>query len=120
MIIISWSIRISKKKTTADIFRLADHLPCLSESSCHSILNFLFFYFSYSFTFFEYGGLIVLFRYIFISIFLLLDIFTILFIFEADSRCYHEYLKNLYFVTSISIFQLPTSLLWIYLIAMRR
>src|SRR6266536_1340872 len=117
IIIISWSIRISKKKTTADIFCLIDYLPYLSESSCHSILDFLFSYFSYSFTFFEYDGLIVLFRYIFISIFLLLDTFTILFIvlftFEADPRCYYKYLKNLYFATSILIFQLFTSLLWI-------
>src|SRR6266496_2511034 len=85
MIIISWSIRISKKKTTADIFRLTNVLLYLSESSCYSILDFLFSYFSYSFTFFEYGGLIVLLRYIFISIFLLLDTFTVLFTFEARS-----------------------------------
>src|SRR6266511_150935 len=104
MIIISWSIRISKKKTIVDIFRLTDYLPCLFESSCYSILGFLFFYFSHSFTFFEYGGLIVLFRYIFISIFFLLDIFIILFIFEADPRCYYGYLKNLHFAISILIF----------------
>src|SRR6266496_2512951 len=104
MIIISWSIRISKKKTTADIFRLTNDLLYLSESSCYSILDFLFSYFSYSFTFFEYGGLIVLLRYIFISIFLLLDTFIVLFIFEADPRCYYRYLKNLYFATSILIF----------------
>src|SRR6266511_5104917 len=85
MIIISWSIRISKKKTIVDIFRQADYLPCLSESSCHSILDFSFSYLSYSFTFFEYGELIVSLRYIFISIFLLLDIFTVLFIFESRS-----------------------------------
>src|SRR6266498_5464877 len=84
MIIISWSIRTSKK-TTVDIFRQADYLPCLSESSCHSILDFSFSYLSYSFTFFEYGELIVSLRYIFISIFLLLDIFIILFTFEARS-----------------------------------
>src|SRR6266536_6647848 len=99
--IISWSIRTSKKKTIADIFRLVDYLPYLSESSCYSILDFLFFYLNHFFTFFEYGGLIVLFRYIFISIFLLLDTFTvpftILFTFEADSRYYYRYLKNLYF-----------------------
>src|SRR6266536_1473793 len=77
MIVISWSIRISKKKTTADIFRLIDYLPYLSESSCYSILDFLFFHLSHFFTFFEYGGLIVLFRYIFISIFFLLDIFRL-------------------------------------------
>src|SRR6266536_4071948 len=104
MTIISWSIRTSKKKTTVDIFRLADHLSYLFESSCHSILDFLFFYLSHSFTFFEYGGLIVSLRYIFISIFLLLDIFTVpftvLFIFEADPRCHYGYLKNLYFATS--------------------
>src|SRR6266498_2235503 len=101
MIIISWSIRISKK-TTADIFRLVDYLPYLSESSYYSILDFLFSYLSYSFTFFEYGGLIVSLRYIFISIFFLLDIFiisfTVLFTFEADPRYHHRYLKNLYFV----------------------
>src|SRR6266496_2045342 len=85
MIIISWSIRTSKKKTIADIFRLVDYLPYLSESSCYSILDFLFFYLNHFFTFFEYGGLIVLFRYIFISIFLLLDTFTVLFTFEARS-----------------------------------
>src|SRR6266536_3527956 len=117
MTIISWSIRTSKKKTIVDIFRLIDYLSYLSESSCYSILNFLFFHLSHSFTFFEYGGLIVLFRYIFISIFLLLDTFTVLFIilftFEADPRCYYKYLKNLYFATSILIFQLFTSLLWI-------
>src|SRR6266511_4077330 len=84
MIIISWSIRTSKK-TTADIFRQADHLPCLSESSCYSILDFSFSHFSHSFTFFEYGGLIVSLRYTFISIFLLFDIFTVLFTFEARS-----------------------------------
>src|SRR6266498_5698634 len=95
-IIISWSIRTSKKKTTIDIFRLIDYLPCLSKNSCYSILDFLFSYLSHSFTFFEFGGLIVSLRYIFISIFLLLDIFTILFTFEADSRYYYEYLKNLY------------------------
>src|SRR6266542_3875656 len=101
IIMISWSIRISKKKMTVDIFRLIDYLLYLSESSCYSILYFLFSYLSYSFIFFEYGGLIVSLRYIFISIFLLLDIFTvlftILFIFEADPRCYYRYLKNLYF-----------------------
>src|SRR6266498_1820777 len=85
MIIISWSIRTSKKKMTADIFHLTDHLPYLSESSCHSILDFPFSHLSYSFTFFEYGGLIVSLRYIFISTFLLLDTFTILFTFEARS-----------------------------------
>src|SRR6266536_552950 len=104
MIIISWSIRISKKKTTVDIFRLADYLSYLSESSCHSILDFLFSHFSHFFTFFEYSELIVLLRYIFISIFFLLDIFTILFIvsfiFEADPRYHYKYLKNLYFATS--------------------
>ena len=121
IIIISWSIRISKKKTIADIFRLVDYLPYLFESSCHSILDFLFFYLSYSFIFFEYGGLIVSLRYIFISTFLLLDIFTVLFtipftvpfIFEADPRCYYGYLKNLHFATSILIFQSSTSLSWI-------
>src|SRR6266536_4046082 len=101
MIMISWSIRILKKKTIADIFRLVDYLLYLSKSSCHSILDFLFFYLSYSFTFFEYGGLIVSFRYIFISIFFLLDIFTVSFTFEADPRCYYKYLKNLHFATSI-------------------
>src|SRR6266536_584110 len=85
MIMISWSIRISKKKMIVDIFRLVDYLSYLSESSCYSILNFLFSYFSYSFTFFEYGGLIVSLRYIFISIFVLLDTFTVLFTFEARS-----------------------------------
>src|SRR6266498_2162187 len=40
--IINWSIRTSKKKTIADIFRLTDRLPYLSESSCHSILDFPF------------------------------------------------------------------------------
>src|SRR6266498_5987586 len=85
MIIINWSIRISKKKTTADIFRLIDYLPYLSESSCYSILDFLFFHLNYSFTFFEYGGLIVSRRYIFISIFLLLDIFIIPFTFKTRS-----------------------------------
>src|SRR6266511_3096151 len=120
MIIISWSIRISKKKTIVDIFRLADYLPCLSESSCHSILGFSFSYLSHSFTFFEYGGLIVSLRYTFISIFLLFDTFTISFIFEADSRCYYGYLKNLHFATSTLTFQLPTSPSWIHLIAMRR
>ncbi len=104
IIIISWSIRISKKKITADIFRLIDYLPCLSENSCYSILDFLFSYLSHSFTFFEFGGLIVSLRYIFISIFLLLDIFTILFTFEADPRYYYKYLKNFYFATSILIF----------------
>src|SRR6266536_311340 len=113
MIMISWSIRISKKKTIVDIFRLADYLSYLSENSCYSILDFLFFHLSYSFTFFEYGGLIVLLRYIFISTFLLLDIFIVLFTFEADPRCHYEYLKNLYFATSILIFQLPTSPSWI-------
>src|SRR6266536_821055 len=105
---ISWSIRISKKKTIVDIFRLIDYLPYLSESSCYFILDFLFFYLNHSFTFFEYDGLIILLRYIFISIFLLLDIFTVLFIilftFEADSRYHHRYLKNLHFATSILIF----------------
>ncbi len=85
IIIISWSIRTSKKKTTADIFHLTDHLSCLSESSYHSILDFPFSYLSHSFTFFEYGELIISLRYIFISIFFLLDIFTILFTFEARS-----------------------------------
>src|SRR6266536_5475877 len=117
MTIISWSIRTSKKKTTVDIFRLIDYLSYLSESSCHSILDFLFSYLSHFFTFFEYGGLIVSLRYIFISIFLLLDIFivpfTVLFTFEADPRCYYRYLKNFYFTTSTLTFQLPTSLLWI-------
>ncbi|SRR6266536_4821373 len=117
IIIISWSIRTSKKKTTADIFHLVDYLSYLSESSCYSILDFPFSYFSHSFTFFEYSGLIVSLRYTFISIFLLLDIFTvlftILFTFEADPRCYYKYLKNLHFATSILIFQLPTSPLWI-------
>src|SRR6266511_1889699 len=96
MIIISWSIRTSKK-TTADIFRLADHLPYLSESSCHSILDFPFSHLSHSFTFFEYGGLIVSLRYIFISTFLLLDtfiiLFTILFTFETDPRYHYRYLN---------------------------
>src|SRR6266498_5998012 len=114
MIIISWSIRISKKKTIVDIFRLTNYLPCLSESSCYFILGFLFSHLSHSFIFFEYGGLIVSLRYIFISIFLLLDTFIILFIFEADPRCYYGYLKNLYFATSILIFQLPTSPSWIH------
>src|SRR6266536_2422984 len=104
MIIISWSIRISKKKTTADIFRLVDYLPYLFESSCYSILNFLFSYLSYSFTFFEYGGLIVSLRYTFISIFFLLDIFIVLFTFEADPRYYYRYLKNFHFATSILTF----------------
>src|SRR6266511_5437163 len=103
IIIISWSIRISKKMIV-DIFRLADRLPYLSESSCYFILNFLFSYLSHSFTFFEYGGLMVLLRYIFISIFLLLDIFIVSFTFKADPRCYYRYLKNLHFVTSILIF----------------
>src|SRR6266487_1449940 len=85
IIIISWSIRISKKKITADIFRLVNHLPYLSESSCYSILDFLFSHFNHSFTFFEYNGLIISPRYIFISIFLLLDIFIVLFTFEARS-----------------------------------
>src|SRR6266511_306272 len=108
MIIISWSIRTLKKKMIADIFRLVDYLLYLFESSCHFILDFPFSYFSYSFTFFEYGGLIVSLRYIFISIFLLLDTFIVpfivLFTFEADPRCYYRYLKNLYFATSILIF----------------
>src|SRR6266536_455003 len=104
MTIISWSIRTSKKKTTVDIFRLIDYLSYLSESSCHSILDFLFSYLSHFFTFFEYGGLIVSLRYIFISIFLLLVIFIIPFTFEADPRCHYRYLKNLYFVISITIF----------------
>src|SRR6266498_5182524 len=77
MIIISWSIRISKK-TTIDIFRLTDYLPYLSENSYHSILNFLFSHLSHSFIFFEYDRLIVSLQYIFILIFLLLDTFTIL------------------------------------------
>src|SRR6266536_4607402 len=85
MIVISWSIRTSKRKTIIDIFRLADYLPYLSKNSCYSILNFLFSYLSHSFTFFEYSGLIVSLRYIFISIFLLLDIFIISFTFEARS-----------------------------------
>src|SRR6266536_864552 len=110
---ISWSIRISKKKTTADIFRLANHLPYLSESSCHSILNFPFSHLSHSFTFFEYGRLIVSLRYTFISTFLLLDTFTVPFTFEADPRYHHRYLKNLHFATSTLIFQLPTSPSWI-------
>src|SRR6266498_857845 len=104
MIIISWSICISKKKTTADIFRLANYLLYLSESSCYSILDFLFSHLSHSFTFFEYGKLIVSLRYIFISIFLLFDIFTVLFIFEADPRYYYGYLKNLHFAILILIF----------------
>src|SRR6266536_1272225 len=116
IIIISWSIRISKK-TIADIFRLTDYLSYLSKNSYYSILDFLFSYLSYSFIFFEYNGLMISLRYIFISIFLLLDIFTILFTilftFEADPRCYYKYLKNLHFATSILIFQLPTSPLWI-------
>src|SRR6266511_1757017 len=89
MIIISWSIRTSKKKIIIDIFRLIDYLPYLSKSSCHSILDFLFSYFSYFFIFFEYSGLIISLRYIFILTFLLLDIFIILFTipftFEARS-----------------------------------
>src|SRR6266536_3978368 len=104
MIIINWSIRISKKKTTTDIFRLIDYLPYLSESSYHSILDFPFSHLNHSFTFFEYGGLIILFRYTFISTFLLLDIFTFPFTFKADPRCYHRYLKNLHFATSTSLF----------------
>src|SRR6266536_584394 len=108
MIIISWSIRTSKKKTIVDIFRLANHLPYLSENSCYSILDFLFSHLSHSFIFFEYGGLIISLRYIFISTFLLLDTFIILFIilftFEADPRYYYKYLKNLHFVTSTLIF----------------
>src|SRR6266498_298221 len=79
IIIISWSIRTSKKKTIADIFRLANYLSYLFKNSYHSILNFPFSYFSHFFIFFEYGELIVSLRYIFISIFLLLDIFIILF-----------------------------------------
>src|SRR6266536_796109 len=71
IIIISWSIRISKKKTTTDIFRLTDYLSYLSENSCYFILNFLFSYFNHSFIFFEYNGLIVLFRYFFYSTYLL-------------------------------------------------
>src|SRR6266536_4898 len=97
MTIISWSIRTSKKKTTADIFRLINYLSYLSESSCHSILDFLFSYLSHSFIFFEYSGLMVSLRYTFISIFFLLDTFTILFIilftFEADPRYHYRYLK---------------------------
>ena len=104
IIIISWSIRTSKKKTTADIFRLINYLSYLSESSCHSILDFLFSYLSHSFIFFEYSGLIVSFRYTFISTFLLLDTFTVSFTFETDPRCHYRYLKNLYFATSILIF----------------
>src|SRR6266487_1407016 len=111
---INWSIRISKKKTIIDIFCLVDYLSCLSKSSCYFILDFLFSYFSYFFIFFEYGGLIVSFRYIFISIFLLLDTFIVLFIvlftFEADPRYHYRYLKNFHFVISILTFQLPTSL----------
>ena len=103
IIIISWSIRILKKMTV-DIFRLVDYLLYLSENNYHSILNFLFSYLSHSFTFFEYGGLIVLLRYIFISIFFLLDIFIVLFTFEADPRCYYRYLKNFYFAIFILIF----------------
>src|SRR6266536_4461118 len=72
MIIISWNIRTSKKKITAEIFRLIDYLPYLSKSGCHSILNFPFSHLSHSFTFFEYSGLIVSLRYTFISIFYLL------------------------------------------------
>src|SRR6266511_2269441 len=109
MIIISWSIRTSKKKTTADIFRLTDHLPYLFESSCYSILDFLFSYHSHSFTFFEYDGLIVSLRYIFISTFHLL-FYSLS---KPDPRCYRKYLKNLHFATSILTFQLFTSLLWI-------
>src|SRR6266536_2205549 len=109
--IISWSIRTSKKKTIADIFHLTNHLSYLSESSCHSILDFPFSHLSHSFTFFKYNRLIISLRYTFISIFLLLDTFiipfTILFTFEADPRYHHKYLKNLHFATSISIFQLP-------------
>ncbi|SRR6266511_1305840 len=97
-IIISWSIRISKKKMIVDIFRLANYLSYLSENNYYFILNFSFFHFNYFFIFFEYGGLIVSLRYTFISIFFLLDIFTILFtilfIFEADPRYHHKYLKN--------------------------
>src|SRR6266511_1579023 len=103
MIIISWTIRTSKKKTIVDIFRLIDYLPYLFESSCCSILDFLFSYLSHSFIFFEYGGLIISLRYIFISIFLLFDIFIILFTFEADPRYHYKYLKN-HFATSILIF----------------
>src|SRR6266536_3446647 len=113
MIIISWNIRTSKKKITAEIFRLIDYLPYLSKSGCHSILNFPFSHLSHSFTFFEYSGLIVSLRYTFISTFLLLDTSTVLFTFEADPRYYHKYLKNLHFATSTSIFQLPTSPSWI-------
>src|SRR6266536_6308023 len=97
MTMISWSIRTSKK-TTADIFRLVDYLPYLSESSCHSILDFPFSHLSHSFTFLEYGGLIVSLRYIFISIFLLLDTFTVSFTFEARSSMLPwVYKKNLHF-----------------------
>ncbi len=113
MIIISWSIRTSKKKTTVDIFRQVDYLSYLSENSCHSILDFLFFYLSHSFIFFEYGGLIVSLRYIFISIFY--SLFYSLFhsLSKPDPRCYYKYLKKFYFATSTSTFQLSTSLLWI-------
>src|SRR6266498_4065368 len=93
MIIISWSIRTSKKKTIVDIFRLVDYLPYLSESSCHSILDFSFFYFSYAFTFFEYSGLIVLLRYIFISTFH--SLFHSLS--KPDPRYHRGYLKNFLF-----------------------
>src|SRR6266498_1434811 len=105
---ISWNIRISKKKMIVDIFRLVDYLLYLFKNSCYSILDFLFSYFSYSFIFFEYSGLIVSLRYIFISIFFLFDTFIIsfiiLFTFEADPRYYYKYLKNLYFATSTLIF----------------
>src|SRR6266498_3893751 len=94
---------------TANIFRLTDYLTYLSESSCHSILDFLFFYFSHSFTFFEYGGLIVSLRYTFISTFY--SLFHSLS--KPDPRYYRGYLKNLYFATSILTFQPSTSLSWI-------
>ncbi len=98
IIMISWSIRISKKKTIVDIFRLINYLSYLFKSSCHSILNFPSFYLNYSFTFFEYGGLIVSLRYIFISIFFLLDIFIVLFIilftFEARSSMLLQVIKK--------------------------
>src|SRR6266498_2843943 len=109
MTIISWSIRTSKKKTTVDIFRLTNHLPYLSESSCHSILNFPFYHLSHSFTFFEYDGLIVSLQYTFISTFH--SLFYSLS--KPDPQYHRKYLKNLHFATSTSTFQSSTSLSWI-------
>src|SRR6266511_4182397 len=61
------------------------HVLFNRKNNNNTILDFSFSYFSYSFIFFEYSELIVSLRYIFISIFFLLDIFIVLFTFEARS-----------------------------------